>query len=66
MLTAPAFTSDPVSDGFPGLSDEVVELAFLLPDWQVTALEEAAHRRGLSTAEMLRQILGEYFGRYAD
>lgn len=48
----------------PALSeDEVVELAFLLPDWQVSALEAMAHGRGLTTGQMLRHILGELFHR---
>src|SRR5262249_27568759 len=61
-------TESPVSSGFlapqPGtreitpIDNEVVELALLLPRWQAEALEDAAHRRGLTTGQMLRRIIG--------
>lgn len=57
----------PVTAGFlaprPGtreltpLDQEVVELALLLPRWQAEALEEAAHRRGLTAGQMLRRLV---------
>lgn len=57
-------TSTPPAVDQAGISDDaVVELAFLLPDWQVTALEAVAHGRGLTTGQMLRRILGEFFHR---
>ncbi|HKA06382.1 MAG TPA: hypothetical protein VKD71_03935 [Gemmataceae bacterium] len=61
-------TESPVSSGFlapqPGtreitpIDHEVVELALLLPRWQAEALEDAAHRRGLTTGQMLRRMIG--------
>lgn len=61
-------TEIPVAAGFlaprPGsreitpLDDEVVELALLLPRKQATALEEAAHARGLTAGQMLRKLIG--------
>ena len=36
---------------------EVVELAFLLPAWEVAALEELARGRGLSTGQLLRGLV---------
>ncbi|HZU36945.1 MAG TPA: hypothetical protein VFA18_13585 [Gemmataceae bacterium] len=53
------------TDTVLGLDGEVVELSFLLPDWQANALEAVAHGRGLTTAQMLRDILGEFFQRFA-
>jgi hypothetical protein len=37
--------------------EEVVEVPLLLPGWQVSALERVAHRRGITAAEMVRQLL---------
>lgn len=38
---------------------EVVELPLLLPRWQAVELEAAAHRRGMTTGQMLRRVIGE-------
>ena len=38
---------------------EVVELALLLPLWQAVELEAAARRRGMTTGQMLRRVIGE-------
>lgn len=38
---------------------EVVELHLLLPQWQAAALEAAARRRGMTTGQMLRRVIGE-------
>jgi hypothetical protein len=38
---------------------EVVELALLLPLWQAMQLEAAASRRGMTTGQMLRRVIGE-------
>jgi hypothetical protein len=54
----PSF-SDPA--GGRGLSDgDVVEVPLLLPGWQVSALETAAHDCGLTAAEMVRRLLREF------
>ena len=44
-----------------GLTEmEVVEIPVLLPGWQATALEDAAHERGLTAGEMLRHLLADF------
>jgi hypothetical protein len=42
---------------------DVVEISLLLPQWQVTALETAAHDSGLTAAEMVRLLLHAYIAR---
>jgi hypothetical protein len=44
----------------PETEGEVVEVSLLLPGWQVTALESAAHERGLTAAEMVRSLLRDF------
>ncbi len=39
---------------------DVVEVPLLLPGWQVSALEQAAHQRGLTAAEMVRGVLRDF------
>ncbi len=39
---------------------EVVEIPLLLPFWQVSALEQAAHQRGMTAAEMVRGLLRDF------
>jgi hypothetical protein len=53
----------PVAEqAFPGLPDsEVIEVPLLLPGWQMSALEDAAHKRGLTAAEMVRHLLRDFF-----
>jgi len=46
--------------------DEVVEVSLLLPGWQVTALESAAHDRGLTAAEMVRTLVRDFIGDQGD
>jgi len=41
--------------------DEVVELAVLLPGWQAQALETAAHDQGITTAQMVRTLIRDFF-----
>jgi hypothetical protein len=38
---------------------EVVEVPLLLPLWQAVELEAAASRRGMTTGQMLRRVIGE-------
>lgn len=40
---------------------EVMEISLLLPSWQVEALESEARNQGLTTGQMMRRLLGEYF-----
>lgn len=41
------------------LEGGMVELSLLLPQWQVEALETAAHGKGLTAGQMLRRIIGD-------
>lgn len=41
---------------------EVVELPLLLPRWQAEVLEAAASRRGMTTGQILRRVIGDLFG----
>lgn len=41
------------------MDQEVVELPLLLPRWQAVELEAAASRRGMTTGQMLRRVIGE-------
>jgi hypothetical protein len=41
----------------------VVELTVLLPAWEMTSLEKAARGRGLTTARMIRHLLGDFLRR---
>jgi hypothetical protein len=38
----------------------VLEVPLLLPDWQVAALETAAHERGLTAGEMVRALVRDF------
>jgi hypothetical protein len=40
---------------------EMVEIELLLPAWQISALEAAAHSQGLTTGQMVRSVIGTYF-----
>ena len=42
------------------LDQGLVELSLLLPQWQMEALEAAAHCRGLTAGQMLRRLIGGY------
>ena len=50
---------DAVSPNAVRSDQEVVELALLLPLWQAMELEAAASRRGMTTGQMLRRVIGE-------
>ena len=41
------------------IDSEIVEAPLLLPLRQVVALENAAEKRGMTTAQMLRKMIGE-------
>jgi hypothetical protein len=55
---ADAGRTEPAPDLAAG---EVVEVPLLLPGWQVSALERAAHRQGLTAGEMVRHLLRDFF-----
>jgi hypothetical protein len=40
--------------------EDVVEIPLLLQGWQMTALETAAHSRGLTAGEMVRDVLRDF------
>jgi hypothetical protein len=53
--------SPPKAPGGPiDIEAEVVELGLLLPRGQALALEAAAHRRGLTTGQLLRHLLRDF------
>jgi hypothetical protein len=41
--------------------NDVIELPILLPEWQVTALEEAARGRGMTIGQLLRRVFHDLF-----
>lgn len=44
---------------------DMIELPLCLPSWQASALEEAAHSRGLTAGQMVRSLIQDFFGRFA-
>ena len=50
---------DAVSSDANRQDQEVVEFPLLLPLWQAVELEAAARRRGMTTGQMIRRLLGE-------
>jgi len=50
---------DAVSSDANRMDQEVVEFPLLLPLWQAVELEAAARRRGMTTGQMIRRLLGE-------
>ncbi len=61
MLDSPGDDLDVAEASGPG-NDEVVEVGLLLSARQLAALESAAHRHGLTAAQMLRRLLGTLSG----
>jgi hypothetical protein len=43
--------------------EEIAELSVLLPGRQVLRLEQAAHDRGLTAAQMIRRLIQEFLKR---
>lgn len=43
------------------IDDEMVEIGLLLPAWQMKALEEEAHVRGVTTGQLVRTLIGSFF-----
>lgn len=50
---------DAVSTEAARFDQEVIELPLLLPRWQAMELEAAASRRGMTTGQMIRRVIGE-------
>lgn len=57
--TVPTTFDTPVAAPVSRLDAEVVELPLLLPRWQALELEAVANRRGMTTGQFLRRVLGE-------
>jgi hypothetical protein len=51
---------NPNLDSF-GADPEIVEVSLLLPKWQIDAMENAAHQRGMNLGQMLRRMIGATF-----
>ena len=47
------------------LDGEIVEFSVLLPGWQAAALEAAARGQGLTAGQMVRRLIQDFFGRFA-
>ena len=58
----PIFETQSITTDAPRQDQEVVELPLLLPRWQALELEAAARRRGMTTGQMLRRMIGEVIG----
>ncbi|QEL14686.1 hypothetical protein [Limnoglobus roseus] len=61
-MATPTFATTPVMGEASRSDMEVVELPLLLPRWQAQALEAAASRRGMTTGQILRKVIGDLFG----
>jgi len=57
VFDRPPDGEEPNTTSFEG---DVVELPLLLPGWQVTKLERAAHERGMTAAAMVRILLRDF------
>ncbi len=55
----------PASEQLPG-AEEMTELVLDLPLREVTALEEVARQRGLTTGELLRRLIPIFLACMAD
>lgn len=44
---------------------EMTELTLFLPGWQAAELEEAAHGLGITTGQLVRRLIQDYFARFA-
>ncbi|MDW8265986.1 MAG: hypothetical protein RMJ52_11725 [Gemmataceae bacterium] len=53
----------PVHDDLVPLGEDVLEMTLLLPQWQVQALLQAAQHREITVAQMLRQLIRDFFHR---
>jgi hypothetical protein len=50
----------------PFPDEEVAELALLLPTGQAAALEAAARQRGLTTAQLTRQLIRDFLDQFGE
>jgi hypothetical protein len=47
------------------LDGDIVEFSVLLPGWQAAALEATARGQGLTTAQMVRRVISDFFSKFA-
>ena len=57
-MKMPALSKEVAS--FDAYGSDVVEMPLLLSGLQMSALEQAAHTRGLTAAQMVRRLLREF------
>jgi len=53
--------TDTKTDDIAPLDGEMVELSLLLPSWQAAVLENAAQDQGMTTAQMVRSLIRDFF-----
>jgi hypothetical protein len=53
-------TNEGRAEGVSPLDAGMTEFVLLLPDWQVAELEQAAHLRGLTAAQMTRRLIRDF------
>jgi hypothetical protein len=56
---------DPSEPNLTLLEGDIVEVSVLLAGWQANALEAAARGQGLTTGQMVRRLIHDYFGKFA-
>lgn len=61
-MASPTYAAPPAMGEASRSDMDVVELPLLLPRWQAQALEAAATRRGMTTGQILRRVIGDLFG----
>jgi len=47
------------------LDGEIVEFSVLLPGWQAAALEATARSQGITTGQMVRHLIQDFFRKFA-
>jgi len=47
------------------LDGEIVEFSVLLPGWQAVALEATARSQGITTGQMVRHLIQDFFCKFA-
>ena len=55
-----------IPDPYLEVPPEVAEITLLLPGWQLTALENAAEARGMTSAQLVRRLLRDFILRQED
>jgi hypothetical protein len=47
------------------LDGDIVEFSVLLPGWQAAALEATARSQGITTGQMVRHLIQDFFRKFA-